>query len=261
MYFALIRMAFQRQLTYRAATLAGLATNVFFGALRAYVLVALFGARENVAGYSLPAAITYTGLTQALLAYIAIWGWWDLIRSIRTGDVASDLSRPLDFFWYWCAQDIGRAAAQLLLRGLPIIVLYALFYPILFPPSAWHWLALALSLVLALLVSFGWRFLTSLAAFWMQDAIGVGRFAGNMATFLSGFLMPVAFMPDFVINVMRLTPFPSMINTPIVIYLGLVNGLELAAALGEQLLWVLILSVVSRLVLNAGVKKLVIQGG
>jgi ABC-2 type transport system permease protein len=43
MYLALIRMAFQRQLTYRAATLAGLATNVFFGALRAYVLVALFG--------------------------------------------------------------------------------------------------------------------------------------------------------------------------------------------------------------------------
>jgi ABC-2 type transport system permease protein len=261
MYLALIRMAFQRQLTYRAATLAGLATNVFFGALRAYVLVALFGARENVAGYSLPAAITYTGLTQALIAYIAIWGWWDLIRSIKTGDVASDLSRPLDFYWYWCAQDIGRAAAQLLIRGLPMMLLYALVYPILFPPSAWHWLALSLSLILALLVSFGWRFLTSLAAFWMQDAIGVGRFAANLATFLSGFLMPIAFMPDFVINIMRLTPFPAMINTPITIYLGLVNGPDLAGALGEQLLWVLILIVTSRFVLNAGVKKLVIQGG
>ena len=34
--------AIQRQLTYRAATLAGLATNFFFGLLRAAVLVALY---------------------------------------------------------------------------------------------------------------------------------------------------------------------------------------------------------------------------
>ena len=261
MYLALVRMAFQRQLTYRAATLAGLATNIFFGALRAYVLIALFGARENIAGYSLPAAITYTALTQALLAYIAIWGWWDLIRNIRSGDVGTDLSRPIDFFGYWCARDVGRAAAQFFLRGLPVMLVYALFYPILFPPSALHWAAFGLSLLLALLVSFSWRFLVSLAAFWMQDAIGAGRFASSMATFLSGFLMPVAFMPGFVVALMQLTPFPSMINTPIVIYLGLIDGPELAAALAQQLLWLLILIALSRMVLSAGVKKLVIQGG
>ena len=118
-YAALARMAFQRQLAYRFANLSGLLTNGFFGLLRAYVLIALFGARHagRVAGYSVQDAITYTGLTQALIAYIALWGWWDLMRSIRTGEVASDLSRPLDFFWYWCAQDFGRAAAQLLVRG------------------------------------------------------------------------------------------------------------------------------------------------
>ena len=71
--------------------------------------------------HSIRDAVTYTGLTQALIAYIAIWGWWDLIRSIRTGDVATDLSRPHDFYWYWAAQDVGRALAQLLLRGLPML--------------------------------------------------------------------------------------------------------------------------------------------
>jgi len=42
----LARLAFQRQFAYRAANLAGLATNVFFGALRAYVLLALFDAQS-----------------------------------------------------------------------------------------------------------------------------------------------------------------------------------------------------------------------
>ncbi len=129
-------------------------TNGFFGLLRAYIIIALFGARPAVAGYSIGDAITYTGLAQALIAYIALWGWWDLIRSIRTGEVASDLSRPLDYYGYWCAQDCGRAAAQLLVRGLPIMVLYAIFFHISLPPTLHHWLALLTSLGLALLVSF-----------------------------------------------------------------------------------------------------------
>ena len=79
-YMALTGMAFQRQLAYRFANVSGLLTNGFFGLLRAYVLIAFFGARTEVAGYSIGDAITYTGLTQALLAYISVFGWWDLIR-------------------------------------------------------------------------------------------------------------------------------------------------------------------------------------
>ena len=260
-YLALVRLAFQRQLTYRAAALAGLATNVFFGALRAYILIALFGARENVAGYSIPAVITYTALTQALIGYIALWGWWDVVRSIRTGDIAADLSRPMDFFWYWCAQDVGRALAQMLMRGVTIMLIFALFYPILLPPTLTHWLALCGSLIFSLLISFAWRFLYSLAAFWTQDAIGIGRFATSIASFFSGFLMPVAFMPDWLIPLMHLTPFPAIVNTPIEIYLGIVGESRLPAALIEQALWLILLVVVARLVFAYGVRKLVIQGG
>ncbi|MCB0189432.1 MAG: hypothetical protein KDE31_34410, partial [Caldilineaceae bacterium] len=60
--WALTQRAFQRQLTYRTATIAGLITNFFFGLLRVAVMVALYGARTEVAGVDLTAAITYTGL-------------------------------------------------------------------------------------------------------------------------------------------------------------------------------------------------------
>ncbi len=262
-YLALIRLAFQRQFAYRAANLAGLATNAFFGLLRAAMLIGLFKAQSagRVSGYSLQDAITYTGLTQALLAYVAIFSWWDLMQSIRTGEIASDLTRPMDYFGYWCARDIGRAAAQLLWRGLPMIGLYALVYRISLPPSWEHWLALIPTLFLALLVSFGWRFLVSLAAFWTQDAIGVGRAAWGLSTFLSGFLMPIAFFPDWMANAMKWTFFPAMINTPVEVYLGLVSGPALWRALTEQALWVVILYILGQAVLAAGVRKLVIQGG
>lgn len=260
-YLALARLAFQRQLTYRTAHLAGLATNAFFGLLRASVLIALFGAQTQVAGYSLPAAITFTGLTQTLISYINIFPWWDVMKSIRTGEVASDLARPIDYFWYWAAQDVGRALGNLLFRGLPIMVLYALFYRITAPENLVQWAALTASLALALFISFCWRFLVNLAAFWMQDAAGLGRAAWTLALFLSGFLMPLAFLPAWMTTLMRLTPFPAMITTPVEIYLGLVNGRGMFTALVTQAAWGLILYVIARFTLAAGVKKLVIQGG
>ena len=58
------KLAMQRQLTYRAATIAGLVTNFFFGLLRAAILVALFGTSQEVAGLTIQGAITYTGLTK-----------------------------------------------------------------------------------------------------------------------------------------------------------------------------------------------------
>lgn len=260
-YAALTRMAFQRQLTYRFANVSGLLTNGFFGLLRAYVLIALFGARTEAAGYSIQDAITYTGLTQALIAYIALWGWWDLMRSIRSGEIASDFARPLDFFWYWCAQDVGRAAAQLLVRGLPIMAAYTLFFRITLPPTPRHWLALLVTLGLALLVGFEWRFIVSLSAFWMQDAVGAGRMAWIATIFLSGFLMPVAFLPGWMQTLMRFTFFPAMINTVVEVTLGLLDGPALLAALGVQLLWAIVLYFLARIMLAAGVRKLVIQGG
>ena len=48
-------------------------TNFFFGLLRATVLVALYGARQEVAGISLAAAVTYTGLTQAMIGFLSLF--------------------------------------------------------------------------------------------------------------------------------------------------------------------------------------------
>ncbi|MBI1802166.1 MAG: ABC-2 family transporter protein, partial [Chloroflexi bacterium] len=214
-----------------------------------------------VAGYSVQGAVTYTGLTQMLLAYLPLYGWWELMLTIQTGEIAADLSRPVDFFLYWLAQDVGRAACQFVMRGLPILALYALFYSLALPPTPWHAAAFVVSLVLALLVSFAWRFLVSLSAFWTPDARGVGRTAWTVAIVLSGFMMPVAFFPPWAEALMRLTPFPSLINTEVEIYLGIVGGPALLGALAGQLFWFLALAALSRLVLAAGVKKLVIQGG
>ena len=98
------------------------------------------------------------------------------MNTVYTGQVATDLLKPMGYYRFWLAQDAGRAVAQLILRGLPMMAAYALIFGITTPNTAMQWLALALAMGLAWLISFSWRFLVNLAAFWTPDARGVGRF-------------------------------------------------------------------------------------
>ncbi len=257
----LMKRSFQRHLTYRAAALAGLVTNLFFGLLRAAVIVAYYGARNEMSGVSLQGAITYTGLTQALIAYLTIWSWYPIMDSVASGEISSDLLKPLDYFTFWLSQDIGRALAAVIMRGLPLILVYALAFDITFPATPIQWLALILGLILSLLVSFSWRFVVNLAAFWTPNARGIGRFAYGLTWVLSGFFLPLRFHPDWFVRLAELTPFPAMVNTVVEIYLGVLSGPELVSALLTQLMWAAILILLGQLVLRAGVRRLVIQGG
>ncbi len=261
LFYELVKLSFRLQLTYRTANLAGLATNFFFGLLRAAVLVALYGPSRQVAGLSLADAITFTGLTQATIACLSFFGWWEVMDSVYSGDIGSDLLRPMHYFTFWLARDLGRAIASLLVRGLTIMLAYALVFDITFPRSPGQWLALAAALTLSTLISFSWRFLVNLAAFWTPDAQGVARFAFTLSWFLSGFLMPLRFLPDWFVRLCHLTPFPHTVNTVVEVYLGVLTGPGLLRALGGQLLWLAILVAACQLALRAGVRKLVIQGG
>jgi len=261
LFWELSKLSFQRQLTYRAAAMAGLATNLFFGMLRAAVLVALYGARQEVAGISLAGAVTYTGLSQAVIGLLSMFSWYEVMNSVYTGDIASDLLKPLNYFTFWLAQDLGRAGAALLMRGFTIMAAYAVVFGITTPGSGVQWLAVGIAVALSWLVSFSWRFLVNLAAFWTPNALGVGRFFFILSWFLSGFLMPLRYFPQWFVRLCYLTPFPYTVNTVVEVYLGVLSGPELVQALLGQLLWVAMLVVAGQFVLRAGVRRLVILGG
>ena len=258
---ALTRLAIQRQFTYRAAAMAGLATNFFFGLLRAAVMVALYGNQSQVNGMTLQDAITFTGLSQACIAFLSLFGWLEIVYSVNSGQVGADLLKPMSYFGFWMAQDLGRSLVNLLVRGLPIMAFYALVFDITVPASTAQWAALALALTFAWMTSFAWRFLINLSAFWSPNAVGFCRLFFALSWFLSGFFMPLRFFPEWFQRLCYLTPFPQMINTPIEIYLGQLSRAQTLQALSVQVAWIVALVVFGQIILMSGVRRLVIQGG
>ena len=106
-FFATVRTAFRRQLTYRAANLAGLATNLAFGFFRAAVLTALYGGQMVVNGLPIQGAVTYAGFTQALIGFLSFFHWYEMMQTVYDGHVGSDLLKPQNFFLYWLGIDTG----------------------------------------------------------------------------------------------------------------------------------------------------------
>ena len=260
-FLATIRTSFRRQLTYRAANLSGMATNLMFGFFRAAVLIALFGEQTSVNGLTLQGAITFSGLSQALIGFLSFFHWYELMHTVYEGQVGTDLLKPQNYFLYWLGIDTGRALGSLLIRSMPLFLVFALFYNVSLPKSALQWAAFLLSILFAHLISFGWRFLVNLAAFWTPNALGIGRFAFGLSWTFSGFFMPLTLFPDWLAQFSRLTPFGAGVYIPFEIFLGLRQGNTLLWGLGIQVFWIVALIFLDHLVLRLGVRKLVIQGG
>lgn len=261
LYWKLTRVSIQRHLTYRAATIAGLLTNYFFGILRATIFVALYDLQPSVEGITVKGAITYAALGQALIGCLSLFHWYDLMDTVYTGDVSSDLLKPMNYFTFWMAQDMGRAIVQFFLRGLTLLIGFALTYDIQWPTTIGHTLVILISIMLGWLLSFSWRFLVNLSAFWVPNARGILRFFFVLSWFFSGFLMPLRFYPAWVLKISQLTPFPHTFNTVIEIYLGIITGPDLYQAILQQLLWALVLIGIGHMVLRAGTQRLAILGG
>lgn len=264
LYLAIARGAFRRYSTYRAATLAGAFTNTAFGFILAYTFLALWRARPGLGGYDTSQAVTYIWVSQSLLVTVAVWGGGfqdDVQERFRTGDIAVDLYRPVDFLGWWLATDLGRAGFHLLARGLAPMAAGMLVFHLRLPHSPVTWPAFLLSVLLAVVVSFGLRYLVSLAGFWLHDSDGVRAVMLVVAMFFSGMLLPLGLFPAGLREAAQLMPWAALIQVPTDLFLERRTGAAALGSIGFQLLWAALLLAAGRAAQLLATRKVVVQGG
>jgi ABC-2 type transport system permease protein len=265
LWFAVAQRSFRRYSTYRAATVAGVFTNVVFGVISSYVFVTLWGQRPHLGGYDVTDAVTYTWIGQALLMPVAVWGGGfqeDFTERIRTGDIAIDLYRPTGLVPWWFAGDVGRATFHFLSRAAPMIVAGAVLFDVRFPDGPLRWAAVAFTAYLAVFVSFGLRFLVSLTSFWLLDSRGAEGIAAILGMFCSGLVLPLVVFPSVLREALLRLPWSALIQTPADVWLGKTGGLAgTCQALGFQLGWGIALLAAGYALLAYANRAVVVQGG
>ena len=235
LYVAIATRAFRRYSTYRAATLAGVFTNSVFGVIYSFAYLALWDANPTAGGYDKVDAVTYVWLGQALLMTVALWGGGttdDLAERIRTGDVAIDLYRPGGGDPVVPRRgprprDVppahARPGSHRRRRG-----------PLRHRPAGLPGgcLGFLVSVPLAVVVSFGLRFLVASTAFWLLDATGARTLSGALAIFFSGMALPLVLFPGWLGILAESLPWSAMIQVPNDIWLGRHTGVDLLGAPG-----------------------------
>ena len=262
-YLALAAAGFRRYATYRQAMVAAVVTNSVFGFLRFAVMLAVFdrGAR-TVAGYDEPQLATFVWAGQGLIGVVLLWAPLDLAERIRTGDVVTDLLRPIDPVWQLLAADLGRAGYAAVTRFVGPVIVGALVFELYAPRRPATYALFVCSALLATVVCFGCRYLVNAAAYWLLDARGPNMFWTLASGILGGLYFPVWFFPDaLAAALIMLTPFPSVIQIPLDVLVERGSAGQQLGLLGVQAGWVVAILALCRWVQARGERKLVIQGG
>ena len=90
------------------------------------------------------------------------------------------------------------------------MVIGMVLFPFQFPEKAVQWPLFLLSAVIALVISFSFRFLVEISAFWLLDNRGLYGFWNISSGLLCGLTVPVAFFPEWARDILWMTPLPAV---------------------------------------------------
>ena len=153
------------------------------------------------------------------------------------------------------AENVGEGLFKVIFNFFPAVLITS-FYANLCPPaSGLHLLFMLMSVALGYLILWLIGFIVQTWSFWLFSVWGIMTIKNVIVKILSGTLLPLWFMPEVVKKVIAFTPFESIYFTPIQIYLGEINGIELLEKLFIQFLWIGVLWIIAGVFWKNGTKK------
>lgn len=258
----LANMAFQRVIIYRRSMLTNFTANLVWVAVFYFLWQAVFAANKTVGSFDWDHMRTY--LILAYGANMLITGSNSLYRttsSIRTGDIGLEICRPYNFMLAQLSMTTGAMLVEGLLSTVVVIGVSVLFLHILPPVSPLAAAAFLASLFLGFLTRFLIIYIVSLLCFWTINYLGLTWAHTAITNIFSGALIPLQFFPPWLRAVALALPFQAVVNTPLLIYLGQVQGAGIAGAMGVQVLWIVALWAIGTLMWGPCLRALEIQGG
>src|SRR5262245_2112397 len=176
-YLAILSSRFRTLLQYRAAALAGVGTQLFFGLVRMMIYDGFYRSSIGSQPMTREQAITYIWLGQGLLLLAMLDVDKDVAAMIRTGNIAYEMIRPIDLYALWFSRAVSGRAAPLLMRAIPIFVIAGLFLGLQAPASFVAGTTFVMSLIGALLLAASLVALLTISMLWTISGEGISRLA------------------------------------------------------------------------------------
>lgn len=264
-YQAVFKLRVSLGLQYRAAALAGLATQFFWGLMSIMVYDAFYTYSSSVPDMSFQQVVTYIWLQQAFLTFVMLWFRDnELFNMITSGNIAYELCRPCGIYGFWYAKLVAQRLSAAMLRCLPILLVAYILpgrYRLSLPAGAGAALFFVTALLLGLLVLVSISMLIYISVFYTMSPTGSVMMMGILGEFFSGMIIPIPLMPGWVQQIAYALPFRLSADFPYRVYSGHIPWRDAIPGVVLQLVWLAALAGVGYLWLNRALKRVIIQGG
>lgn len=260
-YTALLLARLRVALQYRAAALAGVVTQVFWGFIRVMIFEALYASSPGPHPMTLAQTVSYVWLGQAFFRLLPWSPDPEVRQAVRTGSVAVELVRPLDLYALWYCRAVAGTLGPTLLRSLPLLALALAFFGLAPPAGAGALLACTASLFCAVLLAASFAALQSVTLLYTVGGEGVASLVPILVFMLSGVVIPLPLLPDGVARLMDWLPFRGVLDVPLRLWTGHLPAGEAPALLAHQLAWTLALVLAGRALLARTIRRVEILGG
>jgi ABC-2 type transport system permease protein len=253
MYF--FRIVFKNSLVYRWPIVFSVLGSVFFIAVNLMLWRFLF--RNDAV------MITYMTRYTILSNIVAMFYTRGIANRIgdkvTSGAFVIDLVRPINFFTMSWQIELANMCSTLLMRGLPVVLIYL---PFLIDGSIWHnvpaaILAVGLGHTLFLLI----YSLLGFAAFILIEIWPFGRLLDDTIRLFAGGFIPIAFLPNGLKGLANLFPFRFLYSFPLELLLGSAEMSSIINKFSLFFVWVITFAVLNSIMYRLALSKTVVQGG
>lgn len=260
-YLSLLQFSAQKALAYRGTTLFNLLAGLIQLTTIFYLWKTVFTTNEQIESFDWHRMRTYILVAYAVNSLLTFSSEADMLDSIRTGKIAIELLRPINYLNAQLSNSIGWAVVEGLMGFIIALSLGLTILDIQAPPSVWIGLLFGVSVSLGFLVKFFISYLTGLLCFWTLNWVGLLWARSAITNIFSGALIPLVFFPEWLQTWVIFLPFPAIVHTPLNIYLGNLDGIILGQAIGIQVFWIFSLWILAQLLWIPSMRTLTIQGG
>lgn len=265
-YLSYFKLRLITNLQYRAAALAGISTQIFFGLIFIMVYLAFYKSNPNS---SLPMEwdhlVTYMWLQQAFYALIYPFERdQELLEMIKNGNLAYELIRPQNFFLKFYIKMMAKKIVGSMLRCIPVIII-AFIMPVplklSLPLSISHFILFLLSLFTSCFLVCGLIIIVHIFTMFTIDSRGILSIYSVISEVFSGGTIPIPFFPKFLQIISYVLPFRYICDFPFRIYSGNISINEGINLLIQSIIWIIVILIIGQIISKIALKKAVIQGG
>ena len=260
-YLAIFKIRAKMLFQYRAAAVAGIFTQLFWGVIQVMIFTAFYSEASGREPMSLSQAITFMWVGQALLGILP-WSIDKEIESqIKSGHVAYELIRPIHLYNLWYVRSFAMRFIPTALRCLPIFILGGCLFGLTAPVSWGAGCVFSLSVILALFLSSALCTLVIISLFWTISGEGIQRLLPHTTVLLSGMVVPLPLFPSWLQPFLSIQPLRGIMDIPCRLYTGMIPLSESLYYLGFQLGWTILLIALGKVLIKKALKQFVVQGG